>query len=107
MIPKVGNVVYNNKIKMAVIDSKSNEDSWSMSYDRAYKMCSLDGLKEYNNKKLSTVEFNKLGYRVEVKGFSHPEIRKVEGEPPFEIVKQTIFNIRQKKKKMKTVVEYE
>lgn len=99
-MPNIGDVVYHNGIKMVVIDFKSNEDEWCMSYDkpydRSYRMCSLEELKECNNKRLTITEFSRLGYWVDVKGYCHPEIEKVEGEAPFEILRETVFGIRQK-----------
>jgi len=99
---KIGEVVYNNDMPMVVIDMENNEDIDACSYDRTYKLCLLEELKDG----LFTQEdFEKLGYTVEIRGVSFPDIKRVENVAPFEITKVTSYRIRQKQAKTVTVYE--
>lgn len=90
---KIGEVVYNNDMKMVVLDCKNREDIGSCSYDRSYKLCLLE---ELEDGLFTPEDFEKLGYRVDIRGTSFPYIKRVEGVAPFEITKVTSYRIRQK-----------
>jgi len=99
---KIGEVVYNNDMPMVVLDCKNREDIGACSYDRSYKLCLLEELKDG----LFTPEdFEKLGYIIEIRGMSFPDIKRVENVAPFEITKVTSYRIRQKQAKIITVYE--
>lgn len=99
----IGEVVLNNDIPMIVLDFQNRESRESMSYDRSYKLCSLEELEGLNL--ISAEEFDKLGMWIQVKGTKFPDIQRVKDVAPFEISKVTSYRIRQKQ--AKTVVVYE
>ena len=99
---RVGEVIYNNDMKMVAISCVNREDSSSCSYDRTYKLCLLE---ELENGLYTPEDFEKLGHRMDVKGTSFPDIKRVEGVAPFEIVKVTSYMVRQKQAKTVTVYE--
>jgi len=96
---KIGEVVYNNDIGMVVIDCVSYEDMGSCSYDRKYKVCSLE---EIINKDYI---LDNVGDWIQVKGVNFPDIKRVEGIASFEIIKVASYRVRQKQAKTVTVYE--
>lgn len=96
---EIGELVYNNDIPMVVLDLKNYEDMGSCSYDRKYKLCTLE---EIQNKDYI---LDDIGMWIQVKGISFPDIKRVEGISPFEINKITAYKIRQKQAKTITVYE--
>jgi hypothetical protein len=99
---EIGEVIYNNDMQMVVIDCKNREDIGACSYDRSYKLCLLEELKDG----LFTPEdFEKLGHRMDVRGTSFPDIKRVKDVALFEITKVTSYRIRQKKAKTITIYE--
>ena len=96
---EIGEVVYNNDIPMVVIDVKIYEDMGSCSYDRKYKICTLEELKDKD------FILDDVGMWINIKGVSFPDIKRVEDIPPFEIRKCTSYRVRQKQAKTVTVYE--
>ena len=103
----IGEVVYNNDMKMVIIDFVSREETWSTSYDRKYKLCSLEEIENImsENRDLSEQEFNNLGHWVEIKGLKFPDIKRVEDISPFEITSTVKYQFRQKQAKIVIVYE--
>ena len=99
---KVGEVIYNNDMKMVVISCVNREDSSSCSYDRTYKLCLLE---ELESGLYSEENFEKLGHRMDVRGTSFPDIKRLENVAPFEIMKVTSYMVRQKQAKTITIYE--
>lgn len=99
----VGDVIYNNGMKMVVIDFKNHEDAGSCSYSREYKLCLLEELEGKDIIDLSPS--STLGYWVKVTGSKFPDIEMVEGIAPFVIEKVLYAKVRQKKAKTVTVYE--
>jgi hypothetical protein len=98
--PMVGDVIYNNGMRMVVVDFKTNETPASMSYDREYKLCLLE---EIEGERF--LELDSLGMWVQVKGLTFPEVEKCEDTAPFEI--KTIQCIKIRQKTPKTICIYE
>jgi len=96
---KIGEVVYNNDMEMVVIDCVSYEDIGSCSYDRKYKICTLE---EILNKDYI---LDDVGTWIQVKGVQFPEIKRVENISPFEITKVASYRVRQKQAKTITIYE--
>lgn len=100
-LPKIGDVILNNGMQFVVIDYKSYEDMGSLSFDRKYKICLYE---ELVDKEIIDLDSN-LGYWIEVRGVSFPDIEKVEDIAPFVITKVNYAKVKQKQGKTITVYE--
>ena len=78
---KIGEVILNNDMPMVVIDFKNRETMASMSYDRGYKLCLLSDLE--GKEIISSEDFERLGYWIQVNGMKFPEIERVKDTPSF------------------------